>query len=265
MDAPSIRPQESTQLKYTQPPHRYPKEYQMTTLQTSAPAAEFDAAKARFHMIQQQIRPWDVADSLVLDTLETLPRDQFVPPAHRSLAYADLSLPTGSGNNAAEAMLPPKVQSRLVQDAAVQATDRVLHIGTGTGYMAAMLGKLAETVVTVEINPTLAQLAQANLKQAGLTNVEVVTADAAAHNFKVCESKGPFDAIVLGGSISEVPQALLQMLKVNGRLIAITGEEPVMRATLVTRVTDAGFATTQPWDYTAPKLANFPQATRFQF
>jgi len=237
----------------------------MTTLQPTATAAEFDAAKARFHMIQQQIRPWDVADSMVLDTLEALPRELFVQPAHRALAYADLSLSTGTGHNASEAMLPPKVQSRLVQDAAVQATDRVLHIGTGTGYMAAMLGKLVDSVVTIEINPTLAQLAQANLKQAGLTNVEVVTADAAAQNFKVCESKGPFDAIVLGGSISEVPAALLSLLKTGGRLIAIVGEEPVMRTTVVTRISESGFATAQPWDYTAPKLANFPQSSRFQF
>lgn len=236
----------------------------MTTMQPTAPAAEFDAAKARFNMIQQQIRPWDVADSMVLETLEALPRDLFVPEAQKALAYADLSLPTGN-DKATEAMLPPKVQSRLVQDAAVLATDRVLHIGTGTGYMAGMLGKLAESVVSIEINPTLAQLAQGNLKQAGVSNVEVVTADATANNFKACESKGPFDAIVLGGSVSEIPQALLNLLKPGGRLVAIVGEEPVMRTTVVTRISESGFATAQPWDYTAPRLANFPQSSRFQF
>jgi protein-L-isoaspartate(D-aspartate) O-methyltransferase len=236
----------------------------MTAMQPTAPAAEFDAAKARFNMIQQQIRPWDVADSMVLDTLETLPRELFVAANQKALAYADLSLPSG-GNQSGEAMLPPKVQSRLVQDAAVASTDRVLLIGTGTGFMAGMLGKLAESVVTIEINPALAQQAQSNLKQAGIANVEVITADAAAHNFKVCENKGPFDAVVLSGSVSEVPQALLDLLKVNGRLVAITGEEPVMRTTVVTRVSSTGFATAQPWDYTAPKLANFPQTRSFQF
>ena len=237
----------------------------MTAMQAPLTSADFDSAKARFHMIQQQIRPWDVADSLVLDALDALPRELFVLPAHRALAYADLALPMTASANPAESMLPPKVQSRLIQDAAIQTTDRVLHIGTGTGFMAAMLGKLAASVVSVEINPTLAQQAKANLQQVGITNVEVVQADATAQNYQACQTRGPFDAVVLSGSVSEVPQALLDLLKTGGRLVAVVGEEPVMRVNVITRTSDVGLATAQPWDYSAPRLLNFPQASSFRF
>ncbi|GAB4090472.1 protein-L-isoaspartate O-methyltransferase family protein [Hydrogenophaga soli] len=237
----------------------------MTAMTTASTPAGFDAAKARFNMIEQQIRPWDVADSAVLALLDSVPRDAFVGEAHRALAYADLSLPTSASAKEGEAMLQPKVQARMVQDAAVQATDTVLHVGTGTGFMAALLGKQAQSVTSIEINPALADQARANLKAVGITNVEVVTADATAQDFKACQAKAPYDVIMLSGSMAEVPQALLSMLKPGGRLVAIVGNEPVMRVHVITRTSATGFATAQPWDYTAARLVNFPQTPGFQF
>lgn len=237
----------------------------MTAMTTASTPSGFDAAKARFNMIEQQIRPWDVADSAVLGLLDSVPRDAFVADAYRSLAYADLSLPTSASATEGEAMLQPKVQARMVQDAAIQPTDTVLHVGTGTGFVAALLGKQAQSVLSIEINPTLAQQARANLHSVGIANVEVVTADATAQGFKACQGKAPYDVIMLSGSVAEVPQALLSLLKPGGRLVAIVGDEPAMRVHIVTRTSDTGFATAQPWDYTAPRLVNFPQTPGFQF
>lgn len=232
--------------------------------ETSAPV-KFDAARARFNMIQQQIRPWEVVDDAVLQALDAIPREHFTLPAHRALAYADLALPTSPGGPAGESMLPPKIQARMVQDAALSPADHALLIGAGTGYMAALLGRLAQRVVALEINPQLAERARANLQRAGITNVELITADATERLFEPCTSRGPFDAIVLAGSTLEVPPELLTALKRGGRLVAIVGEEPIMRATVITRTADAGYASVQPWDYTAPRLLHFPEAPRFQF
>jgi protein-L-isoaspartate(D-aspartate) O-methyltransferase len=224
-----------------------------------------DVEKARFNMVEQQVRPWDVADSAVLGLLGNLPREAFVPAAYRSMAFADLDIPLTAPAQTDKCMLAPKVQARLLQDAAVQSTDNVLEIGTGSGYMAAMLGNQARQVCSIEIDATLASEARQNLAQVGVSNVDVVHADAAAAGFKACEPQAPYDVIVLGGSVAEVPAALLNLLKVGGRLVGIVGDEPMMRATLVTRATDTAFTTEQPWDYVAPRLANFPQPNRFTF
>jgi protein-L-isoaspartate(D-aspartate) O-methyltransferase len=224
-----------------------------------------DLEKARFNMVEQQVRPWDVADSAVLGLLGSLPREAFVPVAYRNMAFADLDIPLTAPAQTDKCMLAPKVQARLLQDAAVQPTDNVLEIGTGSGYMAAMLGNQARQVCSIEIDATLASEARQNLAQVGVSNVDVVHADAAAAGFKACEPQAPYDVIVLGGSVAEVPAALLNLLKVGGRLVGIVGDEPMMRATLVTRATDTAFTTEQPWDYVAPRLANFPQPNRFTF
>jgi protein-L-isoaspartate(D-aspartate) O-methyltransferase len=141
----------------------------------------------------------------------------------------------------------------------------VLHIGTGSGFMAALLGKQARSVLSLEINPVLAKTAAANLQRAGITNVEVLCADAAAQAFKACATRTSHDVIVVSGSLAEVPQALLQLLKIGGRLFAFVGDEPMMRATLITRASDTAFTTEQPWDYVAPRMVNFPQPTSFRF
>jgi len=237
----------------------------MNTMQATSSHPALDVDKARFNMIEQQVRPWDVADATVLSLLADIPREAFVPEAYRSLAFADIDLPLTSPAVDGEHMLPPKVQARVAQDVALQPTDTVLHIGTGSGYMAALLGKQAKSVLSLEINPSLAAFAKANLQRVGIANVDVRCADAAANGFKACEGQGPYDVIVLSGSVAEVPQTLLKLLKVGGRLSAIVGGEPVMRATLITRASDTAFATEQPWDYLAPRLKNFPQPSAFRF
>lgn len=224
-----------------------------------------DVAQARFNMIEQQIRPWEVLDTQILELLGEVRREDFVPAAHRALAFADLELPLSQPLRDGRCMLAPRVEARMVQDLALQPTDKVLEIGTGSGYVAALLGRLAAEVLSLEIDATLADTARANLQRAGATNVQVRQADAAADNFAACRSGGPYNAIVLSGSVAEVPDALLQLLAPGGRLIAIVGDEPMMRATLVTRTGPASLQTQQPWDTVAPRLLNFPAPSRFHF
>lgn len=213
--------------------------------------------QARFYMIEQQVRPWDVSDAAVLDLLATVKREDFVPLAQKALAFADMALPLPGG----QSMLPPRVQARLLQDAAVKPTDKVLEIGTGSGYMTALLAHQAQRVVSLEINPEIADMARANLQRAGIHNVEVRQADAS----KSVATDAPYDVIVLGGSVSEVPQTLLSQLKVGGRLIAIVGEEPIMHAQLITRTSETNFTATDKWDDNAPRLLNFPRPDTFKF
>jgi len=232
---------------------------------TSPPSLEASFEQARFNMIEQQIRPWEVLDSRVLGLLETVHREDFVPPSLRSLAFADMELPLDRPAMDGPVMLAPRVEARLLQDLSVQATDKVLEIGAGSGYMAALLGRLAQRVLSLEIDEGLARTARENLRKGGFSNVEVQVADAAAHDFAACRVQAPWDVILLSGSVAEVPAALLQLLAPGGRLAAIVGDEPVMRATVVTRTGDQAFHTTQPWDTLVPRLRNFPQPSRFHF
>jgi protein-L-isoaspartate(D-aspartate) O-methyltransferase len=213
--------------------------------------------QARFNMIEQQIRPWDVLDADVLRLLSVVKREDFVPLAHKALAFADMEIPLGHG----QCMLAPRVEARMLQDAAVQPTDTVLEIGTGSGYMAALLAHQAQRVVSLEINPALADMARANLQKAGVTNAEVRVFDGA----KGTAAETPFDVIMLSGSVAEVPQNLLAQLKLGGRLVAIVGDEPIMRATVVTRHSDTSYTTTQPWDTVAQRLQGFPEHSTFKF
>jgi len=213
--------------------------------------------QARFNMIEQQIRPWNVLDADVLELLSVVKREDFVPLAHKALAFMDMEIPLGQG----QVMLAPRVEARMLQDAAVQKHEKVLEIGTGSGYMAALLAHRAQRVISLEINPELAQMARANLQKAGIHNVEVRQFDGA----KGVSADGPFDVIVLSGSVAEVPQALLAQLKVGGRLIGIVGDEPTMRVNVVTRTSDAEFKTSTPWDTVAPRLLNFPEPSHFHF
>ena len=227
--------------------------------------APTDIERARFNMIEQQIRPWDVLDLDVLALLLHVRREAFVPAPHRVLAFSDLMIPLAPDTEQAMkngwCMLEPKMEARLLQDLAPKAHEKVLEIGAGSGYMAALLGSRAQRVITMELNPELARLARENLQREGFANVEVREGDGA----KGLPAEGPFDAIVLSGSVHEVPAALLSQLKVGGRLAAITGDEPVMRATFITRTGDASYTTNQPWDTLAPRLAHFPEASRFHF
>ncbi|MFD2298771.1 protein-L-isoaspartate O-methyltransferase [Paracidovorax citrulli] len=219
---------------------------------------------ARYNMIEQQIRPWNVLDADVLDLLGTVRREDFVPPAYRGMAFMDMEIPLNPSAEEAQrlgqCMLAPRVEARLLQDLQVKPTDRVLEIGAGSGYMAALLAHRAEHVVTLEIVPDLVEFARENLLSAGIDNVAVRQGDGARDAIP----DGPFDVIVLSGSVHEVPQHLLALLREGGRLAAITGDEPVMRATFVRRTGDR-FATTHPWDTNAPRLQHFAERPRFTF
>ncbi len=213
--------------------------------------------QARFNMIEQQIRPWNVLDAQVLHLLAVVKREDFVPLAHKALAFVDMEIPLPGG----QTMLAPRVEARMLQDLAVQKHEKVLEIGAGSGYMAALLAHRAQRVISLEIDADLMAMARANLQQAGMHNAEVRLGDGA----KGVPVEGPFDVIVLSGSVAEVPHALLAHLKVGGRLAAIVGDEPMMRATFVTRVSDSEFSTVQPWDTVAQRLVHFPEASRFSF
>jgi protein-L-isoaspartate(D-aspartate) O-methyltransferase len=220
--------------------------------------------QARYNMIEQQIRTWNVYDGQTLDVLGRVRREEFVPLAYRSLAFMDFEIPLrGNAEEAVrkgECMLAPKVEARLLQDLQVQRNDRVLEIGAGSGYMAALLAQLADQVVSLEIEPDLAAMAQDNLQRAGVRNAAVRVADGALGQIP----DGPFDVILLSGSVAAVPQELLALLRDGGRLAAIVGEEPMMRMTLVRRHGER-FETTLPWDTVAPRLRNFPEPSGFRF
>ena len=218
-----------------------------------------DLNQARFNMIEQQIRPWEVLDPKVLELLSVVRREDFVPLAHQALAFVDMEIPLGS--QPGQVMLAPRVQARLVQDLAIQKTDKVLEIGTGSGFTAALLAHQAAQVLSYEIDADLACQASANLQKAGITNVKVRHADGS----QGAAGEGPFDAILLAGSVAEVPQALLEQLAVGGRLAAIVGDEPMMRATVITRTGQNSFTTSQAWDVNAPRLSGFAEPSAFHF
>jgi protein-L-isoaspartate(D-aspartate) O-methyltransferase len=212
---------------------------------------------ARFNMIEQQIRPWNVLDPNILALLAVVHREDFVPTAYRALAFVDTEVPLPEG----QCMLAPKVEARLLQELNLQRHERVLEIGAGSGFMAALLAQRARSVVSLEIRPTLATLAGANLQRAGVANAKVRVLDG-AHGLP---DEAPFDAIVLSGSVDTVPQVLLEQLSPGGRLIAVVGDEPVMRAVRVRRVAESRFETTELFDTVAPRLNGFSEPSRFRF
>jgi len=213
--------------------------------------------QARFNMVEQQIRTWGVLDKAVLNALMQLQREFFVPADCQALAYADTEIPLPLG----QTMLPPQIDARLVNDLALTGTESVLEIGTGSGYLCALLALRAQKVLSFEIHADLAQTAMRHLAQAGIANAQVRAQDGALG----AASEGPFDAIVLGGSVSEVPQGLLDQLAMGGRLIAIVGEEPVMQTTLFTRVGPQSWQTKVLWDTLVPPLSGFAQPSAFHF
>ena len=219
--------------------------------------AAMNLEQARFNMIEQQIRPWEVLDAHVLHLLSVVRREDFVPAAHKALAFADMEIPLPAG----QCMLAPRVEARMLQDLGVQKHEKVLEVGAGSGYMASLLAHRAQRVITLEIHEELVALARSNLQLAGVHNAEVRHHDG-AHHIPV---EAPFDVIVLSGSVAEIPRSLLGHLKIGGRLGAIVGEEPMMRAHFVTRVGESEFRTIQPWDTVAQRLENFPEPSRFRF
>jgi protein-L-isoaspartate(D-aspartate) O-methyltransferase len=180
-----------------------------------------------------------------------------VPAVYRALAFVDTEVPLPEG----QCMLTPKVEARLLQELHVQRHERVLEVGAGSGHMAALLAHRAQQVTTLEIRPALAASARDNLRRAGLANARVVEADGS----QGLANEAPFDAILLSGSVAEVPPLLLSQLKVGGRLVGIEGFEPVMRAVLVTRSGERQFARRELFDTVAPRLDHFAEPSRFHF
>ena len=189
-----------------------------------------DYAKARETMVEQQVRPWDVLNIRVLEALSALPREAFVPPAYRALAYADLPVPIGHG----ECMFKPVVEGRMLQSLALLPTDEVLEIGTGSGFIAACLGRLARDVLSLEIHPDLAEAARVRLAEQGLDgNVRVETVDALHY-----QTQRRFDAICITGAVAAIPPQFVQWLRPGGRLFAVHGREPAMAAVLLQQPAD---------------------------
>lgn len=213
--------------------------------------------QARFNMIEQQIRPWEVLNHDVLDLLSRVQRENFVPTAYKALAFADMEIPLPEGQN----MLTPKVEARMLQDLAIQSTHRVLEIGTGSGYMAALLAQRGQQVISYEIRPALAEMARTNLRKAGIQNVEVRVGDGS----KIPLSEGSYDIIVLSGSVGMLPESLLQRLNPGGQLLAIVGQDPIMHATLVSKNAAAETFSRELWDTVAPRLEHFVEPQAFTF
>jgi protein-L-isoaspartate(D-aspartate) O-methyltransferase len=213
--------------------------------------------QARFNMIEQQIRPWEVLDPAVLQLLAVVKREDFVPPAYRALAFVDTEVPLPEG----QVMLAPKIEARLLQEVKVQRHESVLEVGAGSGFMAALLGHRARQVLTLDNRPALVRMAADNLRRAGITNVEVREADG-RQGFG---ASAPFDVIVLSGSVASVPEVLLAQLNPGGRLFTIEGAEPIMQATLYTAQPGGTYAKTVLFETVAPRLDGFAEPTRFHF
>jgi protein-L-isoaspartate(D-aspartate) O-methyltransferase len=213
--------------------------------------------KARYNMVEQQIRPWNVENPGVLALLSQVKREDFIEPSYKALAFADMAIPLAGG----QTMLEPRIQARLLQDADVPAQAQVLEIGAGNGYLSALLAQNAQRVISFELQPELAEIARQNLQQAGISNVDL----RCANGVQGAPDEGPFDVILLGGSVQQVPEGLLSQLKIGGRLVAIVGSEPIMHALTITRAGEHDFKTEARWDDNAPALQFFPQAPNFQF
>ena len=216
-----------------------------------------DIEQARYNMVEQQIRPWDVLNQDVLDLLFKVRREDFVPEAHRALAFVDMEIPLGHG----QAMWTPKLEARAIQELAIRPTDRVLEIGTGSGYLTALLAAEAAEVVSVEIHADLSRAATDKLRAHGFTNIALHTADA-AHGWP--DAAG-FDVIVLTGSTPLLADSFRQQLRVGGRLFGITGSEPVMQAQLVTCTAPGAFRSVTLFETCVAPLVNAPHPAAFTF
>lgn len=215
--------------------------------------------QARRNMIEQQIRTWEVLDLDILQTLVAVRREAFVPTAYQALAFVDTEIPLPQGEN----MLSPKLEARLLQEAAVRSHESVLEIGAGSGYMAALLAHHAKQVVTVEIVPELKVLAEKNLANYGVGNVSVMLGDA-ARGWTGSGSQA-FDVIMISGSLPVMPDAFLHQLSVGGRILAVIGEAPVMSACMITRVSDDAWDTVKLFETSIKALRNAEKPSAFRF
>ena len=213
--------------------------------------------QARANMVEQQIRTWEVLDQDVLDLLYVVPREQFVPEAHRALAFSDMEIPIGEG----ERMWAPKMEARVLQDLNVRKSDRVLEVGTGSGYLTALLAHRAARVHSVELKPALAAFGRGNLERHGVDNVALESGDAA----RGWPAQAPYDVIVLTGSTPVLPKSLLAQLAPAGRLFAVVGDAPVMSARLLTCAAPGEFREASLFETVIAPLLNCEQPPRFRF
>ena len=219
--------------------------------------SQLDVERARFNMVEQQIRPWEVLDPRVLDLLFRVRREEYVPNRYRELAFVDMEIPIGHG----EKMLAPKMEARMLQELALEPGDKILEVGTGTGYMTALLASLGGQVTSVDIIAEFTQSACARLAGNGFDNVALETGDAA----RGWDRHAPYDAIVLTGSVPMLPEAFLKSLQAGGRLFAVVGEAPVMQARLITCATAGSYSTTGLFETCIAPLRNAAQPERFVF
>ncbi len=214
--------------------------------------------QARFNMVEQQIRTWEVLDQDVLDLLYLVPREEFVPPQYRNLAFSDIHLPLGED----ERMWEPKMEARVLQELTVRkSTDRVLEVGTGSGYLTALLAHRAAHVYSVEVKPALAEFGRGNLERHGAENITLEVGDAA----RGWPRHAPYEVIVLTGSSPLLPRAFLEQLVAGGRLFAVTGEAPAMSARLVVCTAPGAYHSTDLFETVIAPLVNAEQPSRFRF
>lgn len=219
--------------------------------------ADMNIEKARHNMIEQQIRPWDVLDQRVLDLMLRIPREDFVPAKFRGQAFTDMPLPLGHG----ELMMEPKQEARMLQSLMLKPSDKVLEVGTGSGYVTALLAALSAEVVSVEINPELLEQARARLEARGIDNITLEQGDAC----RGWDKSQPYDAIAVTGALSEIPAGLKENLQIGGRLFAVVGELPMMRAVLVTRINANEWREETLFDTVIPPLKGAAKNETFVF
>lgn len=213
--------------------------------------------QARHNMVEQQIRPWEVLDPRVLEVLEKIHREDFVPARYRKFAMADLEIPLAEN----QSMLKPVIEARILQSLQIQSQDTILEIGTGSGFMTACLAKLGHSVSSLEVFSSLSEKAEKKLNHAGIDNVELISTDA----LKDYALDRKFDVIVFTGALSKVPDSFKLALKPGGRLFAITGQQPIMEAVLLTRVRDEEWSKQYLFETSAPWLVHGETPKVFQF
>ena len=219
-----------------------------------------DIEKARFNMIEQQIRPWDVLDSEILEILALVRREEFVPPVYRELAFADVEIPLIiDGKRTGQTMFTPKVEARLLQALGVRRHESALEIGTGSGYGTALLAQRTRKIQSWEIDPIVHAFAADNLRRAGVVDGRLNAGDGSR-----LSGEERFDVIILSGSVAEVPEDLLARLNEGGRLFAVVGEAPTMHGRLYTRI-GKGCTSVDLFETVAPRLQGFPSGKRFKF
>ncbi len=219
--------------------------------------SDMEIKTARFNMVEQQIRPWEVFDKRVLDLMGEAPRHEYVPSAYRNLAFADLHIPLGNGRE----MMSPKVEARLLQALEIQSTDKILEVGTGCGYLTSLLAALGGQVISVDSDTELSKRAEANLSAHGVDNVTLEVGDAT----NGWDANQPYDVIVVNGSMQHLPEALCENLNIGGRLVAIIGKPPVMESILIQRVGEKNWSDVSLFETDLAALPNTEEPQRFVF